>query len=264
MKFLRRPHRTAHLLRPLLPLLGLLALAPAFPQQPVTAFSLMAPGTELVGWQVQKPAPRAADTRYTLVDDQGTTVLKADAISSMTALAHPVHVKGVDAPLLRWRWKVEAPVAAAEMGSREGDDYAARIYVLFDYPMDRLPLLQRLKLQLGELVFKRALPKAALHYVWDNRQPVGSILTNPHTERARMIVVQSGGARAGEWVVETRDVAADFRAAFGEDPPDIIGIALATDTDNTGASATAWYGDIAFVAREAQDATPDTTTPTSY
>jgi hypothetical protein len=66
-----------------------------------------------------------------------------------------------------------------------------------------------------------------------------------------MIVMQSGRSRAGQWITETRDLAADFRAAFGDDPPDIVGVALATDTDNTGETATAWYGDIEFLPRTA-------------
>ena len=41
-----------------------------------------------------------------------------------------------------------------------------------------------------------------------------------------------------------RDVEADYRAAFGEAPPPISGVALMTDADNTGGSALAYYGDI--------------------
>ena len=83
-----------------------------------------------------------------------------------------------------------------------------------------------------------------INYVWDNRQPVGTVRPNAYTDRTRMWVLESGTARAGEWVTETRDLAADFRAAFGEAPPDLIGIAIATDTDNTGEHATAWFGDL--------------------
>jgi hypothetical protein len=59
-----------------------------------------------------------------------------------------------------------------------------------------------------------------------------------------MIAVQSGPARAGEWLAERRDIVADFRRAFGEDPPRIGAIAVMTDTDNTGATAAAWYDDL--------------------
>ena len=139
------------------------------------------------------------------------------------------------------------------MKTKAGDDYAARIYVLFDYDAGRLSLIDRLKMQLAQSLHGAQIPTAALNYVWDNRYPVGTIQPNAYTDRARLVVVESGSANAGQWVTETRDVAQDFRAAFGEDPPDVIGIALATDTDNTGETATAWYGDIEFLPPRAAE-----------
>jgi hypothetical protein len=138
--------------------------------------------------------------------------------------------------------------------TRTGDDYAARIYVLFDYDINRLPVADRVQLKLARAILKTELPAAALNYVWDNRYPIGTLKPSAYTDRARLIVVESGHARAGRWVTETRDLARDFRAAFGEDPPDVIGIALATDTDNTGETATAWYGDIEFLPQPADTA----------
>jgi hypothetical protein len=72
------------------------------------------------------------------------------------------------------------------------------------------------------------------------------VLPNAHTDRVRMIVVRSGTADAGRWVAETRNVLEDYRRAFGEEPPPVSGVAVMTDTDQTGGRATAWYGDIRF------------------
>jgi len=69
-----------------------------------------------------------------------------------------------------------------------------------------------------------------------------------YTERVRMLVLESGAARLGEWVEERRDVHADYRRAFGTEAPPITGVAIMTDTDDTGETATAWYGDIALQA----------------
>jgi hypothetical protein len=44
-------------------------------------------------------------------------------------------------------------------------------------------------------------------------------------------------------------VLADYRRIFGEEPGAVDAVAIMTDTDNTGASATAWYGDIRFAAK---------------
>jgi hypothetical protein len=52
---------------------------------------------------------------------------------------------------------------------------------------------------------------------------------------------------------------ADYRAAFGEDPPPINGVAIMTDTDNTGESATAYYGDIVFKRDADTSSTPAST-----
>lgn len=59
-----------------------------------------------------------------------------------------------------------------------------------------------------------------------------------------MIAVESGEARRGEWISEKRNVLEDYRNVFGEEPPNIQGIAIMTDTDNTGESAVAFYDDI--------------------
>lgn len=219
--------------------------APALPAVP--AFSQMAVGGQVEGWSPMRPAPKAADTRYSLVADGGATVLRAEADKAMSALTHTIRVDTRRFPLLRWHWKVAAPVSGADMTSKAGDDYATRVYVLFDYPRARLPLSTRLGMTVAESVYGQSIPTAALNYVWDNRQPVGTIRANAYTDRARMLVVRSGTAGQGQWHTETRDLRADFRAAFGEDPPDVVGLALATDTDNTGSRALAWFGDIEFL-----------------
>ncbi len=89
-------------------------------------------------------------------------------------------------------------------------------------------------------------PIAAINYVWDGRAARGEIVRNAYTSRVKMIVVESGSADLDRWIEERRDVAADYRNAFGADPPMISGVAIMTDTDNTGESAVAYYGDIAF------------------
>ncbi|MFC0133123.1 hypothetical protein CR105_06145 [Massilia eurypsychrophila] len=229
---------------------AVVALAPcmAFAAPVVPAFSGMPQGTSIEGWKVLKPSPKAATTQYTLVRDADHTVLRADADKSMSGLIHTIRVDTRRYPLLRWRWKVAAPVAGADMTQKSGDDYAARIYVMFDYPASRLPLSTRIKMKLAESLHGQPIPAAALNYVWDNRHPVGTIQPNTYTDRARMVVVRSGAGQANQWVTEMRDLRADFRAAFGEEAPHVVALAIATDTDNTASRALAWYGDIEFLA----------------
>ena len=217
-------------------------------EPPVFSEALNAGGLP-AGWLPFNPSPKAKPTRYALVRDGNDMVVRADADDSMSGLIHPLRINPAVTPLIQWRWRIERPLKSADITTKAGDDYAARLYVFFDYDIARLPFVARTKLKLARALYGMEAPAAALNYVWDNRQPVGAIQANTYTDRVRMIVVESGADKAGLWVTETRDLAADFRAAFGEEAPLVSGIAIATDTDNTGERVTAWYGDIRFLKR---------------
>jgi hypothetical protein len=117
---------------------------------------------------------------------------------------------------------------------------------MFDYPLEKLPFIERTKLRLARALFDPDLPAATLCYVWDNTTPPETIAPSAYSDRVRLIVVASGTARVGRWVDFERNVAADFRAAFGDAAPPVKAIAIATDTDNTSADATSYFGDILF------------------
>ena len=72
------------------------------------------------------------------------------------------------------------------------------------------------------------------------------MVANPYTDRVMMFVVESGTEKLNQWITEERDITEDYQVAFGEPQTAITSIAVMTDTDNTGGSATAWYGDIWF------------------
>ncbi|HYC36789.1 MAG TPA: DUF3047 domain-containing protein [Usitatibacter sp.] len=214
-------------------------------------FSGSAPGGALPpGWIAQE-LPRSKPSRVDLVHDEGVTVLRVrsqgEAGGAVYAMKAPAQA------VLRWRWKVDRVVEGADMSVRAGDDYAARVYVFFDVPEETLSWGERAKIRLARLLHGARLPTAALCYVWDNRHPPGTTAWNPYTERVRMIVVESGAERAGRWVAARRDLEADFRAAFGTQwrgpVPEVTGIAAGNDTDQTGASATAWFGDFVLEGR---------------
>jgi len=67
---------------------------------------------------------------------------------------------------------------------------------------------------------------------------VRTVLDNAYSARAKIVVARSGAALAGTWVTETHDIYADYRAG---EPPRIEGIALMTDTDDTGERVVAYY-----------------------
>ncbi|MEK6594795.1 MAG: DUF3047 domain-containing protein [Pseudomonadota bacterium] len=229
----------------------------------VGAFSAVRPGAALPDGWVPLGADSAKNrTRYALVDDGGATVLRAESNAAASGLSRKLRVDPVEYPLLRWRWKVSNTLKGGDVFKKEGDDYPARIYVMFDYPLEKLAAGERRKLRMARALYDPNLPAATLCYVWDSKAPSGTITPSTYTDRVRMVVVESGPARVKRWVNVERDVYRDFKAAFGEAPPAISAIAVATDTDNTGESVTAWYGDISLHKRAVSDgAVPKTPAP---
>ncbi len=123
------------------------------------------------------------------------------------------------------------------------------VYVAFDIHDAQLDLATKVKLSLGRRIFGKDMPDAALNYVWDNRNPVGTRRRSACTDRAQMIVAETGKAQAGRWVSERVDVAADFARAFRTKGRRPIQIAIASDTDNSGGTARAAFADVHFVPR---------------
>ncbi len=195
-------------------------------------------------WRATKLPKVVQETHYRLVEDGGVVVLEADANAAMSGLVHPLAADPRANPILEWRWKVNGLPSNANFGTKQGDDFAARVYVLFDYDTAKLPLLARLKLKLARALYGEAVPAAGLCYVWDAKVAVGTTAWSPYTDRLRVIVVDSGAVDVGRWKTVRRNVVEDYRAAFGEEPPALSGVAVATDTDNTGSRLTAWYGDL--------------------
>lgn len=199
-------------------------------------------------WRVVQ-LPKVKPTIYRAAKVDGVAGIAAHADASMALLARPIAVDLADTPVLCWRWRVDGPVAAADMTKRSGDDYAARLYVAFDIPNSELSLGTRIKLSLARRLFGQAVPDAALNYVWDNHNPVGTARKSPYTDRAQLIVTESGAGRAGRWVTERADIAADYASAFPRQPGKPVLLAIASDTDNTKSRANAAFADIRFVSR---------------
>ena len=210
----------------------------------IAPFSTALPGAELPApWRIVT-LKSARTTRFALVADGDKVVLRAQAEASIASVMHGLRIDPNAYPLLSWRWKVSNVLRKSDMRSRARDDFPARVYVLFDYDVSKLTLLQRAKLYLARSRFGNDVPAAALCYVWDGKAAAGTSLWSPYSDRVRVIVVESGATHVNRWQEARRNVVADFRAAFGEEPPEVSGIALASDTDNTGESVTALFGDI--------------------
>ena len=199
-----------------------------------------------VGWEALtfKKVPR--HTVYTVEEIDQNFCLKADSRDSASGLIRQIELDPNDYPILSWRWRVERAIQKGDETRKDRDDYAARIYVTFRYDPETAGFLEKIRFGGYKALYGDYPPKASLNYVWANRLAKGESVPSPYTDRSRMIAVQSGPAGVGEWHSEERNLLEDYRNFFGEDPPLIQGIAIMTDTDNTGETAVAYYDDIVF------------------
>lgn len=202
-------------------------------------------------WRVV-PLGKVKPTTYRPATIDGVAAIEARANGGMALLARPLTVDLAATPILCWLWRIDAPVAKGDLTRKSGDDYAARLYVAFDLPDVAMSGGTRFKLGLARRLFGGAVPDAALNYVWDNSHAVGFRAKSPYTDRAQLIVTETGSARAGTRVSERADIAADFARGFGGAPGKPIQIAVASDTDNTKSIARAAFADIHFVARDSK------------
>jgi Protein of unknown function (DUF3047) len=213
-------------------------------------FSAQKPGIPVAEHYRLIGIPKIAQNAFSLVEDEGRTVLKVDSHSSASTVGLPLTATRETGTALQWRWKVSRTLDAANPRIKSGDDFAARVYVFFDVPLDSLSFADRAKNWLARVMTGMDVPTAAICYVWDHREAMGASFWSPYTQRVRMVVLRNESSGANAWHSERRDLAADFKSAFGIDlgtsMPRATGVAVGSDTDNTAGRVTTWFGDVAF------------------
>ena len=184
---------------------------------PVGRFS----ASDLSGWTDKSFKGK---TSYMLEDG----ALKAHSVRGASAKIRKLSVDTRKYQKLSWSWRIGRVLKREDIRTKNGDDFAARVYVVFPRT-----LFWRMR---------------AINYVWAARMPKGSDAVSPYTANSVTVAVESGDGKAGNWVFEERNVYEDYKRIFGEEPPLLGGVAIMTDTDDTKDEVTAWYGDIALHA----------------
>jgi hypothetical protein len=248
--------RDSHLLSiGLIPFILLSAFVSAYAESnrilEVGAFSSAAGGENLPShWQPLTFQNKERHTAYELVREDGKMVVRATSDASASGLIRKITIDPQAYPWIRWRWKTTRVPEKADVTRKEGDDYAARIYITFQVDLDSLDFWEKAKYRAAKLFYGEYPPAGAISYIWASRAPSGTMVPNPYTDRVMMFVVESGKEKLNTWVAEERNIYRDYQAAFGKNPPLISGVAIMTDTDDTGESAVTYYGDIVFLRKE--------------
>ena len=186
-------------------------------------------------------APFKRPTQYSTIHEDGRTVLRAQSRASASGLIHRIQVNTADRLRLTWRWKVEHAPPSADPRSANGEDAPARVIVEFS----RSPQLAHADTRgsVSAMLDEGPRDHVLLMYIWSERVPLESVHPGPRSDHVRMIVVD-GPRSFGRWQTLERDPVADLQSAFGIGMPWLTGVAVLTDSDNTGEAAEARYGDV--------------------
>lgn len=193
-------------------------------------------------------------THYNATEHAGRPAVMAQAHGANSTLSLPLTPSPGTLPK-RIRFSLFVPTLnpAFDLKEKGEDDAVARLILSFEGDRSKQwTARDHIVSELSSLIAGKPLPYASIMYVWDNRYPAGSVIPNPYTNRIRQIVVESGPQRLNQWVDFDRDIEADFKKAFGEAPGALIGLGLMSDSNNSGASITAWYGPLDVTLSTAQ------------
>ncbi len=153
--------------------------------------------------------PNKAQTEYSLVWEQDRTALRARASNSASLLRKTVSIQPLERPMLSWSWKVTHLLAEADNTQRSKEDAPVRVVLAFEGDHGKLSFRDQMLNQQSKLLTGREMPYATLMYIWENRQPVGTVIDNLHTGRIKMVVAASGPAGLGRWMKLSRNIEAD-------------------------------------------------------
>jgi len=166
---------------------------------------------------------------FTIVENEGHRALhlRSEGDSSMITKELDGTVNLKSTPVLEWRWMAVTLPKRADARSRQTDDQAAQLYVVWP----RFPQEFRSRI---------------IGYIWDTQAPEGLVVKSQKALTVTYIVVRSGPAELGKWLTERRNVVEDYKKLYGE-PPDKPGaLSIAIDSDDTNSSAESFFGPIVF------------------
>jgi Protein of unknown function (DUF3047) len=166
-------------------------------------------------------------TNYTVAQAGTNCFLHAVADNSCSGLTKKLDLSPPAKLKLRWRWRIAGVATNGSERDLTKFDHAARVFVAFDTFIG---------------------PPRSLNYMWANVEKPGTVLEHPKSGRAQIFVLESGNAKAGQWISEERDVAADWKKVFPDKAmPKIVGLGVMTDSDSLGQKLMGDYADIELI-----------------
>lgn len=167
-------------------------------------------------------------TVYRLKSEEPWSFIHADSQKAASGLIKKEEVDLNRTPYMNWRWRVKKPLPEQSETTKSGDDYSARIYVVFSD---------------GWFFWQTK----AINYVWSSRNLKGAKWSNAYApNNAYMIALQTSSSGVDKWYQEKRNVQADIHAWLDKEVGSIEAIAIMVDTDDSKMHAISEIADIYF------------------
>lgn len=188
-------------------------------------------------WQLSVNAGRA-DIRTMTVS--GRSVVRMHAAKSSFSLERNCAVSDKELGMVSWQWRADVLPADGDVRKAGRND------------------------QVLQMMFAFA-DRSIISYVWDSNAPVGTVrdesLPWPISLRVKVLVVQSGGSNLGQWIIENRNISADYRKLFGADVPALRGIRVQTNSQHTKAVGVGFFGPIVILNESRSEHSPNNSFP---
>ena len=201
-------------------------------------------------WEIFR-VPGKQPASYSYVRHEGRDAVLAKVESSGSILRHRHRIEADQLGLVRFSWNVPNVGAGANLTLPQLDDVPVRVVLAFEGDRSRLSMKNSLLSELSRLLTGEEMPFATLVYSWSRVNQPGEVVVNDRTDRIRKIVVDSGDHGYNEWRSYERDIRADYRQAFGEDPGALLSFAVFTEGEKNEGQLQAFYGPLKLVPASA-------------
>ncbi len=165
---------------------------------------------------------------FRVVTQGGRKVLHLKSANDGSTVSREIKVDVKSHPILQWSWQAVTLPKGGDARKSATDDQAAQVYVTFPR-------------------FPQQIRSRVISYLWDTTAPAGAVFRSEKTGLVTYVVVRSGPADLGKWLIESRNVLEDYKKIYGEAPGEEVGaISISIDSNDTRSSAESYFGEILF------------------
>ena len=194
-----------------------------------------------LAWEIFR-VPGKQPTQYRQLQHEGREAVLATVNATGSILRRRQRIEPADLGRVSFSWNVPSPGPAANQSLLGLEDVPVRVVLAFEGDRSRFSLKNSILSELSLLLTGEQMPFATLIYAWSRVSKPGEVLVNERTDRIRKLIVDSGDQGYNQWLSYERDIRADYRKAFGEEPGALLSYAVFTEGEKGEGHLQAFYG----------------------